>query len=143
MLLDALVVGVPLIILNVIATNTFGTRHLTLEASGFRITRSLQGGTALLVLIVMAALGGLYFAILNGTRRGQTVGNRAAGIAVRDASTGDAIGVWRGLLRWLVRFALYAALILPGILNDLFPLWDQRRQTIADKAARSVVIRLR
>lgn len=143
MLLDALVVGVPLIILNVVATDAFGTRHLTLEATGFRVTRTLQGGAALLVLLVLVALGGLYFAILNGTGRGQSVGNRAPNIAVRDAATGEAIGVWRGLLRWVVRFALYAALILPGILNDLFPLWDQRRQTLADKAARSVVVRLR
>ena len=45
-------------------------------------------------------------------------------------------------MRWLIRLLLYVAFIIPGLLNDLFPLWDSRHQSIADKAARSVVIRL-
>ena len=143
MLIDALVLGIPLTILNAIATSAFGARHLTLEANGFRVTRALDGGPRIVVLVLLTAMGGLYFAALNGRGRGQTIGNRAPNIAVRDAATGEAIGVWRGLLRWFVRFLLYAALVLPGILNDLFPLWDQRRQTLADKAARSIVVRLR
>ena len=88
-------------------------------------------------------VAGLYFSILNGTHSGQTAGNHAPGIAVRDATTGLAIGFWRGLLRWFIRFVLYLAFGLPGLLNDLFPIWDSRSQTIADKAARSVVIRLK
>jgi uncharacterized RDD family membrane protein YckC len=143
MLIDGLVLGVPLAIMNVIATDAFGTRHLRLEANGFQVTRTLNGGALAIVLLLLTTIGGLYFAILNGKGRGQTVGNRAPNIAVRDATTGEAIGLLRGLLRWLVRFVLYAALGLPGILNDLFPLWDRRRQTLADKAAGSVVVRLR
>ena len=30
----------------------------------------------------------------------------------------------RGVLRWLIRTILYSALIVPGLINDLFPLWD-------------------
>jgi hypothetical protein len=80
---------------------------------------------------------------LNGTGTGQTIGNKAPGIAVRDVDTGAAIGFARGLLRWFIRSILYIAFGIPGIVNDLFPLWDARHQSIADKAARSVVIRLK
>jgi hypothetical protein len=62
---------------------------------------------------------------------------------VRDVATGRTIGFRRGIARVLVRAVLYAAFLLPGLLNDLFPIWDRRHQTIADKVARSVVIRLR
>ncbi len=34
----------------------------------------------------------LYYGIMNGSRRGQTVGKMALGIAVRDARTGQRIG---------------------------------------------------
>lgn len=93
--------------------------------------------------IVSIALSAVYFSLLNGVGSGQTLGNRAPGIAVRDAVTGAPIGVLRSVLRWLVRSVLYAAFIVPGVVNDLFPLWDANRQTLADKAARSVMIRVR
>ncbi len=111
-----------------------GSRTVTTKSLG-------AGGVGLFVVFVIVQA--LYFACFNGQGTGQTVGNRAPGIAVRDADTGEPIGIGRGLLRWFIRALLYAALVLPGLLNDLFPLWDQRRQTIADKAARSVVIRLK
>jgi uncharacterized RDD family membrane protein YckC len=106
---------------------------------------------------IVGALGILYFVLFNGLGTGQTLGNRAAGIAVRDATTGEAIGIARSFARSLVRTLLYAALLIPavvkvpipslilwipGLTNDLFPLWDSRRQTLADKVARSVMIKV-
>jgi uncharacterized RDD family membrane protein YckC len=144
MLLDYLIVAVPLVIVNAILNAAFGTEHQVKLVNGTYATqRSIQGPAHVLILIASAAILGLYFSILNGTRNGQTAGNRAPGIAVRDATTGEVIGFKRGLLRWFVRFVLYLAFLLPGILNDLFPLWDSRNQSIADKAARSVVVRLK
>jgi hypothetical protein len=144
MLLDELIVGVPLVILNGVLNAAFGIRHLVVLAYGISVwERSIQGsGRAALILFDVVA-GLLYFAILNGTRGGQTAGNHAPGIAVRDVATGRTIGFRRGIARVLVRAVLYAAFLLPGLLNDLFPIWDRRHQTIADKVARSVVIRLR
>ncbi len=83
-----------------------------------------------------------YFTVLNGLGRGQTLGNALVRIAVRDARTGQPIGLARGFMRWFVRFFLYMLLVLPGILNDLMPLWDPMRQTIADKAVGSVMVRV-
>jgi uncharacterized RDD family membrane protein YckC len=141
-LLDGLVLGVPWLIFTAIVGSVSGT-NASIQFGNSKDTLYSSGNSSLVLLLVYIVIQALYFSCFNGQGTGQTVGNRAPGIAVRDAETGEAIGLGRGLVRWLVRIALYCALILPGVLNDLFPLWDKRRQTIADKAARSVVIRLK
>jgi uncharacterized RDD family membrane protein YckC len=142
MILDGLILGVPWLIVNGVVTAAFGTPRTVDIGSRVETTKSLGAGGVILVFVFIVVQA-LYFACFNGQGTGQTVGNRAPGIAVRDAETGEPIGIGRGLLRWFIRVLLYAALVLPGLLNDFFPLWDQRHQTIADKAARSVVIRLK
>lgn len=126
MLLDSLVLAVPTLVINAL----FAHAHT-------------HAGAAAGSLVADMAIGAAYFGLLNGTGTGQTLGNRAAGIAVRDVRDNTVIGLGRGLLRWFVRFALYLFLVLPGILSDLWPLWDGLRQTLADKAANSVMIRVR
>lgn len=96
-------------------------------------------GAASLQFVVLVVMGGAYFTVLNGTGRGQTVGNIAASVAVRDVAEDTVVGVGRSMLRWFVRLALYV-FVLPGLLSDLWPLWDDRRQTLADKVARTVVV---
>jgi uncharacterized RDD family membrane protein YckC len=142
MLLDGLILLIPLIVLAVIFNQAFGTWHYAFVNGYFERVRSLQGGARVGMWLAGAAIEGTYFSLLNGRGSGQTPGNHAPKIAVRDVDTGRTIGLGRGVLRWFIRTILYAALILPGLLNDLFPLWDSRRQSIADKAAHSVVIRL-
>ena len=127
MLLDGIVLAVPTLIINAVLNHDLGN----------------TAGAAALEFVLILAIQAVYFGTLNGTGRGQTLGNRAAGIAVRDAGKGEVIGYSRGFLRWFVRFALYLFLFLPGLLNDLWPLWNKSRQTIADQAARSVMVRVR
>jgi uncharacterized RDD family membrane protein YckC len=127
MLLDGLLLGVPTIIINAVLEHDLGN----------------TSGAAALEFVLILAIQGVYFGTLNGTGSGQTLGNKAAGIAVRDAATNMPIGYARGFLRWFVRFALYLFVLVPGVLNDLWPLWNKKRQTIADQAARSVMIRVR
>lgn len=129
MLLDALLFAVLWAVALGILRGIYGARE--------------PGSIPLVLWLVFVVFGALYFGILNGRGNGQTPGNLASGIAVRDQETGEPIGVNRGMLRWFVRFVLYVALFIPGVVNDLFPLWDRKRQTIADKAARSVVIKVR
>jgi uncharacterized RDD family membrane protein YckC len=93
-----------------------------------------------------------YFAILNGSEKGQTVGQMALGITVRDESTGGAIGPQRAGLRILV---LEPGIILNWIpiigfiasvytlVAALSPLWDNRRQGFHDKVAKTDVIKVR
>jgi uncharacterized RDD family membrane protein YckC len=88
------------------------------------------------VLAVIYATG------LIGGPRGQSVGMMAVGIrAVRDGTTdvspgyGKAFG--RSLLEQILRFT-----VIVWILDMLWPLWDGKKQTLHDKAVRTVVLRV-
>ena len=65
-----------------------------------------SGGGAILGLVVDI----VYFTVLIGGRRGQTVGQMALGIRVIDFNTGGPIGYGRAFVRWLV--AIVSALTL-------------------------------
>lgn len=134
-ILDTLILLVPSILIDVIIANA-ATNANTVDTTN-------NSGSATLVIVLPTILTAVYFGLLNGTGRGQTPGNRVAGIAVRDAQTGALVGFWRALLRWFVRFALYLLFVVPGMISDLWPLWDRQHQTFADKAAGTVMIRLR
>jgi uncharacterized RDD family membrane protein YckC len=84
----------------------------------------------------------LYYGIMNGSRRGQTVGKMALGIAVRDARTGQRLGFWRGLGRSLVTVLFAVLLLIPYLLDNLAPLWNGRNQAWHDRVAHSVVVDL-
>lgn len=141
-LLDGLVLGVPCVVVDVVVTLATARSQIVLVNGLLETRRTVPGGVRAVLTVVLVVVAACYFAFFNGTGAGQTPGNRAPHIAVRDVRTGLAIGFWRGLLRWFVRSALYAAFVLPGLVNDLFPLWNARRQTLADMAARSVMIKL-
>ncbi len=140
--LDWLVLGVPWFIITFAITDAFGRPERILLSNGTHTTTKTIGGWIWLLYGVTAVISAIYFAYFNGTRSGQTPGNRAPGIAVRDIDTGAPIGWRRGLVRFGVRFVLYLLFVVPGLFNDLFPLWDPRRQTLADKVAHSVMVRL-
>jgi uncharacterized RDD family membrane protein YckC len=95
-------------------------------------------------LMLLGSIPGLiYYPILNGSRRGQTVGKIALGIAVRDARTGGSIGFWRALGRDLITVVFRILLFIPYIFDSLAPLWDGRRQAWHDKVVHSVVVDLK
>ncbi|MFJ4406428.1 RDD family protein [Streptomyces sp. NPDC088910] len=86
---------------------------------------------ALLVLLI--AIGLSYVA---GTT-GQTPGKKVVGIHLLREADGQVLGVGRAFGRWLLH-------ILDAVccgLGYLWPLWDEKRQTFADKIVRSVVIK--
>jgi uncharacterized RDD family membrane protein YckC len=110
-------------------------------------TTSTNSGSFLLgvlVLLILAAIpNSLYFGLMNGSRRGQTVGKIALSISVRDATNGQSIGFWRAWGRLLISTVFQMVLYIPWILDNLAPLWDPRRQAWHDKVAHSVVIDLK
>jgi uncharacterized RDD family membrane protein YckC len=96
-----------------------------------------------LVYIITLVLAVIYATVLIGGQRGQSVGMMAVGIrAVRDGTTdvpaghGKAFG--RSLLEQVLRFT-----VIIWILDMLWPLWDGKNQTLHDKAAGTVVLRVR
>lgn len=110
-------------------------------------TTTHNGGALFLGFIVVAVLASIpnsiYFGALNGSRRGQTLGKMALGIAVRDARTGDRIGFWRGFGRSMMWLVFEIVAYVPYIIDNLSPLWDKRRQAWHDKAAGTIVVDLR
>src|SRR6266545_3897008 len=75
---------------------------------------------------------------LHQGRRLASWGSRVVSYII-DAIFGLLLGGPKGLLRWLVDTVIGWFGIL-WILNYLWPLWDQRNQTWADKAVGSVVL---
>jgi uncharacterized RDD family membrane protein YckC len=68
---------------------------------------------------------------------GQSIGKQVLGIRVIALDTGQPLGVGRNLLRYVSHFADS----LLCYIGYLLPLWDERRQTIADKIVNSAVVR--
>jgi uncharacterized RDD family membrane protein YckC len=82
----------------------------------------------------------VYYTILHGRPRGQTLGKRLLGIRV----TGEdfrPIGYGRAFGRFLIGWVMWLACYLPGILDNLWPLWDDKKQALHDKVANSIVVR--
>jgi RDD family len=100
----------------------------------------------------------VYFAFSEGIMGGMTIGKRLLGIAVRNEEPLTPIAFSDAILRELPRLvfpillfaqAIFGALTpLPSlallllIVDHLWPLWDRRRQTLHDKLAHTVVIRV-
>jgi uncharacterized RDD family membrane protein YckC len=90
------------------------------------------------VLLVVVAT---YYTYLHGNERGQTWAKRLLGIRVRDEGTGGRIGYGRAFARWLMPVLFWNFFLIPGLLDGLWPLWDEKRQTWHDKIVRSIVVR--
>ncbi len=137
LLLDGLVAGIP----SVIITSIVGaaTSTTTTQIDGTTTTHTSAALWVTWGILLVAQI--LYFAILDG--HSQTVGKRAVGIAVRHHRTGQPIGFGRALGRWLIYSVLWYALLIPGLINALSPLWDSKRQAWHDHAVGSLVVRLR
>jgi uncharacterized RDD family membrane protein YckC len=87
-------------------------------------------------LISLAALAYyIYNAYLTGTT-GQSIGKQVAHTKVVNENTGQVIGPGLGIGRWL----LHILDGLPCLLGYLWPIWDSKRQTFADKIVHTVVI---
>ncbi|MCE3551255.1 RDD family protein [Pseudonocardia sp. RS11V-5] len=70
-------------------------------------------------------------------RTGQSLGKQVMGTRLVRARDGGTLGFWATLARQLAH-VLDAA---PLYLGYLWPLWDERRQTFADKVCDTVVVR--
>ncbi len=121
------------------ALATWGTR-----VGGYLIDFVISLAVQLVVGFVNEGLGqvaGLgvffYFCYLTGTT-GQTPGRKAVGIKVLREADGQPIGVGAGIGRGF----LHILDALPLGLGFLWPIWDAKKQTFADKIIKSVVVKL-
>jgi len=88
-------------------------------------------------LVVNLAAAGIsfYFTYMTGAC-GQSPGKKIMGIKVVSEETGQVIGGGLGIVRGLAHF-VDAIIFYVGF---LFPLWDAKRQTLADKIMKTVVL---
>jgi hypothetical protein len=97
-------------------------------------------GIAIWVVTVLGAMGvGVWNRVVRDGRTGRSLGRSATSTRLVLLRTGEPLGVAmcfvRGLCHILDR--------LPCCVGLLWPLWDARRQTFADKIVGSVVIQER
>ncbi|MHB1009593.1 MAG: RDD family protein [Propionibacteriaceae bacterium] len=71
---------------------------------------------------------------------GYSLGRRVAKNKLVSEATGQPIGVGPGLGRAAIDIVAMWLCVLPGVVNWLFPLWDSKKQTLADKVVKSVVV---
>ena len=96
------------------------------------------GGAAMIVgaVIMLASIGwNIYNRWLVGGRTGQSLGKRVTKIKLISEQTDQPIGAMNAFLRDLVHILDAVAYV-----GYLWPLWDDKRQTFADKIMRTIVI---
>jgi uncharacterized RDD family membrane protein YckC len=95
------------------------------------------GNGALLALFYLAALGvSIYNRWYLAGTTGQSWGKKALGLRLVKESTGEPMGA----LMAFVRDIAHIVDALPCFVGYLFPLWDSKRQTLADKIMSTVVV---
>jgi uncharacterized RDD family membrane protein YckC len=102
----------------------------------------LAGVAGAVVGYVLGGFGGpiVYSGYLHSHHgRGQTLGKRATGIAVRGID-GVFLGVGPAMGRYAIQI-VFGIFYLPSLLDYLWPLWDDRNQSLHDKVVNSVVVR--
>ena len=105
-----------------------------------------SGGGGLLIalgsLVLLAAIAyGIWLYIrnymLDQGRTGYTYGKRKVGIRTISETTGQPAGVGSCVLRWLLHGLINQVIYI----DYLWPLWDDKNQTLTDKILGTVVIR--
>ncbi|WUK74350.1 RDD family protein [Kribbella sp. NBC_00359] len=121
MLIDGLIAGVPYGIGSALASS---------NNSGLSIV-------ALIFYLIGIGLGIWNIVIRQGST-GQTVGKQVLGLKLVGAETGQPLGAGKTFVRQLTHFLDGAACYI----GYLWPLWDDKRQTFADKINNTYVIKL-
>lgn len=116
---------------------------LALILGGFGAHADPFGSGICCVFILLFPLStflvGLYNGVYLVSSRGASIGQGVMKLKVVDAN-GQLLSVGTALLRLLVRVVMAAIAIL-WILDLLWPLWDDRRQTLHDKVVGSFVLK--
>ncbi len=143
-LIDRLIVGVPAAIFYGIGF-AVGSKDMncTTDSSDTSYSTSCSGGLSagglVLVLIgaAIAVIGGLYLIYLEGTT-GQTPGRKLLGIKLIREADGQTLGFGMAFVRQICHIVD----TLPCYLGWLWPIWDAKKQTFADKIMSSIVVKV-
>ena len=104
---------------------------------GLALGRAL--GNIFLLLFALVALGlAIWNVVIRQGATGQTIGKTVVKIKLVDAATGQPVGPGKAFLRQVTHILDGAACYV----GYLWPLWDEKKQTFADKINNTYVIKL-
>lgn len=146
-IIDVVIVSIPSYIVMAIFSVGMVSTAPTLEMDPVtgQVVQTGGGGFVgffagfLVAMLIIFVLGVAYFVYFHGSR-GQTVGKMAMSIKVVKEDTGQLISYGEAFLRWLIAAVLWVVCYIPGIVDGLWPLWDDKRQALHDKVVKSLVI---
>lgn len=138
-LIDSVVV-LPFVAIGIIIIFT-GEREIVPCSDGFGLCEEPTDAVFATGFLVMALTIPVWFAYhaWEGAT-GKTLGKLAMGIRLVDERTMAPVGGWKGIGRGLVEGLLGFLCSLGSLLDVLWPLWDDKNQTIHDKAVGGVVV---
>ncbi|PBC84512.1 Uncharacterized membrane protein YckC, RDD family [Streptomyces sp. KS_16] len=146
MLIDGLIVGlVPGILyaigIGMITSSASEINSCAYDDYNCRAEAASAGPPTIAFLLVgiaaLAAMAGGIFMLIQEGNKGQTIGKKAMSIRVVREDTGQPLGFGMALVRRLAHFLDSIACYV----GWLWPLWDDKAQTFADKAVGSVVVK--
>ncbi|HWH29810.1 MAG TPA: RDD family protein [Mycobacteriales bacterium] len=94
-------------------------------------------GGLVAVLGYVAALGFYFWQLWVQGETGQTIGKKQVGISLRREQDGGTVGGGLSIGRYFVHFVD----AIPCYVGYLWPLWDDKKQTFADKILNTVVVK--
>jgi uncharacterized RDD family membrane protein YckC len=106
---------------------------------GIGSTISRNGSPGIALVFYLIALGiWVYNRLIQQGQTGQSWGKKAVGLKLISADTGQTVGVGKAFLRELTHLLDS----LSCYVGYLWPLWDEKKQTFADKINNTYVVKL-
>jgi len=135
-LIDGIIASVPVLVTYIVAIAIAAASQ---SGSSSGTVNPLTGVGAFLVVVgYVITLGLLIWNVfLRQGRTGQSLGKQALGTRLVSLQTGQPIGAGMAFVRYICHFLDG----LPCYIGYLWPLWDEKRQTFADKIVGTVVVR--
>jgi uncharacterized RDD family membrane protein YckC len=140
-IIDFLLVGVGMALLYALLGGVFAALVGLTSFGGDPVSSGFGSGLCCMGLVlfpVSSLLVGFFNNVYLVSTRGYSIGQGVVHIKVVDA-TGSLLSMGTAVLRLLVRVALSSIPFL-SLLDLLWPLWDDRRQTLHDKAVNCYVV---
>ena len=138
-LIDSLLSAVPMIVISGLGLwLAFKDSYSVEDINGNSTLHNVSGGGVALALLgpLVALLFNLWNRAIRQGRTGQSLGKKWTGITLLSEQTGQPLGAGMTFVRGLAHFLDS----LPCNIGYLWPRWDTKRQTFADKIMNSVVV---
>lgn len=129
-----MIIGIVFLVMGLPESDEFGSTIDGTENGGQLAIGGLLIGLGVLLMIVIQ----IWNRIFKMGRTGQSVGKKAMGLKLINEQTGQPIGALQSFLREFVGGIINQVIYL----SYLWMLWDDNKQTLADKIVHSTVIQV-